>query len=254
MELTDTVALVTGGASGLGGATADRLAADGATVVIIDLNEEAGEAKAKSLGGLFVKADVTDEDQVTAAVAAAAELGPLRSVVNCAGIGHVGRTLNRDGSPHDLAAYKRVLEINLIGSFNVSRLAAVEVAKTDPVDEYGQRGAIVNTSSVAGLEGQTGQVAYSSSKGGILGMALPMARDLAPVGVRVNTICPGLMRTPLIELLGDKAIAGLEASVLFPQRLGEPAEFAHTAHFLLTNDFMNAEHIRLDGGIRFQPK
>ena len=254
MELTDTTALITGGASGLGGATADLLASKGARVVIVDLNEELGEEKAKATGGLYVKADVTSEEEVAAAVAAAAEMGPIRSVVNCAGIGMVSRTLNRDGTPHELDLYKTVLEINLIGTFNVIRLAAAEMSKSDPIDEDGSRGAIVNTSSVAGLEGQTGQVAYSSSKGGLLGMTLPVARDLAPVGIRCNTICPGLFRTPLMEGLPEAAIESLSASVLFPKRLGAAGEVAHLIHFLLTNDYMNGEHIRIDGGIRFQPK
>ncbi len=254
MDLSDTSALVTGGASGLGGATADLLASRGARVVIVDLNEERGKAKASTIGGLFVRADVTKTDDVEAAVAAAAELGPLRSVVNCAGIGRVARTINRDGSPHDLDLYKTVIEINLIGTFNVIRIAAGAMAETEPADQYGGRGAIVNTSSVAGIEGQTGQVAYSSSKGGIMGMTLPVARDLSAIGVRCNTICPGLFRTPLMAELPEAAIEGLSNSVLFPKRLGEASEFAELTAFLLTADYMNGEIIRIDGGIRFQPK
>lgn len=254
MDLTDTSALVTGGASGLGGATADLLAARGARVTVVDLNEEAGQAKASALGGLFVQADVSDPDQVEAAVAAAAEMGPLRSVVNCAGIGWAERTLNRDGASHNLETFTKVLQVNLIGTFNVIRLAAAAMAATEPVNDDGQRGAIVNTSSVAGIEGQTGQVAYSASKGGINGITLPIARDLAPIGVRCNTICPGTMATPLMLAAGDVVLDGLSQAVLFPKRLGTPEEYASLALEMLTNDYFNGEIVRLDGGIRFQPK
>jgi len=254
MDLNGTSALITGGASGLGGATANLLADKGVKVVIVDLNEELGEAKAAATGGLFVKADVTNEDDVKAAVAAAAELGPLRSVVNCAGIGFAMRTIARDGTPHDWDIYKKVIEINQMGTFNVIRLAAGEMAKTDPTDEFGARGSIVNTASVAGIEGQAGQVAYSSSKGGIIGMTLPVARDLAAIGVRCNTIAPGLFHTPLMLQAPDAVIDGLAASVLFPKRLGTAEEYADLAHFLLRHDYMNGEIIRIDGAIRFQPK
>ncbi|MDH3704674.1 MAG: SDR family NAD(P)-dependent oxidoreductase [Acidimicrobiia bacterium] len=254
MELSGTSAIITGGASGLGAATARRLAADGAVPVILDLNEHQGQSLADELGGAFVLADVTDSDRVTQGVAVAAEAGALRSVVNCAGIGWAQRTLTRDGTPHDLETFRRTIEINLIGTFNVIRLAAAAMAATEAVDEFGQRGAIVNTSSVAGIEGQTGQAAYSGSKGGVIGITLPIARDLSPVGVRVNTICPGLMNTPLMNVAPPDVLDGLNNSVLFPKRMGSTGEFASMAHELLTNDYMNGSVIRLDGGIRFQPK
>ncbi|MDH4169311.1 MAG: SDR family oxidoreductase [Acidimicrobiia bacterium] len=254
MQLSDSSAIITGGASGLGAATARRLAADGATVVVFDLNEAAGQALADELGGAFVQADVTDSDQVQKGVDVAAEAGPLRAVVNCAGIGWAQRTLSRDGTPHDLETFRRTIEINLIGTFNVIRLAAGAMAATDPVDSYNQRGAIVNTSSVAGMEGQTGQAAYSGSKGGVIGITLPVARDLAPAGIRVNTICPGLMDTPLMNAAPPDVIDALGKSVLFPKRMGTTAEFASMAAELITNDYVNGAVIRLDGGIRFQPK
>lgn len=254
MQLQGTSALVTGGASGLGEATARRLAASGAHVVVLDLHDARGAAVASELGGTYVRADVTDAEAVQAAVDAAAAAGPLRAVVNCAGIGSAGRTIDRNGVPHDLAMFEKVVRINLIGTFNVIRLAAAAMAKTDPVDDLGTRGAIVNTSSVAGIEGQTGQAAYSASKGGVIGITLPIARDLASIGVRVNTICPGLMDTPLFGAASDQVKAGLGASVLFPRRMGTTAEFASLAHELLVNDYMNGEVVRLDGGIRFQAK
>ena len=254
MQLQDTTAIVTGGASGLGAATSRRLAAGGATVVIADLQDDMGQELADEIGGMFVHVDVTDADQVQTAVEVAGEAAPLRWLVNCAGIAMVSRTIARDGTPHDLDGFKKVIEINLVGTFNCIRLAAGAMSKTDPIDEFGQRGAIVNTSSVAGIEGQTGQVAYSASKGGVIGITLPIARDLAPSGIRVNTICPGLMVTPLLATLGDEALAGLSATVLNPRRLGDPDEFASLVHELLTNGYMNGEVVRLDGGIRFQPK
>lgn len=254
MKLEKTSAIVTGGASGLGAATARRLAAEGATVVIADLQDELGQAMADEIGGAFVHVDVTDSDEVQAAVDIAAEAGPLRSLVNCAGIGMASRTIARDGTPHDLDVFKKVVEINLTGTFNCIRLAASAMAHTEPIDDFGQRGAIVNTSSVAGIEGQTGQVAYSASKGGVIGITLPVARDLAPIGVRVNTICPGLINTPLFSSLGDSVVESLSASVLNPRRLGDPDEYASLALELLTNGYMNGEIVRLDGGIRFQPK
>lgn len=254
MQLQGTSALVTGGASGLGEATARRLAASGAHVVVLDLNDARGASVASELGGTYARADVTDAAAVQAAVDAAAAAGPLRAVVNCAGIGSAGRTIDRNGVPHDLAMFEKVVRINLIGTFNVIRLAASAMAKTEPVDELGGRGAIVNTSSVAGIEGQTGQAAYSASKGGVIGITLPIARDLASIGVRVNTICPGLMDTPLFGAASDQVKSGLGASVLFPRRMGTTAEFASLAHELIVNDYMNGEVVRLDGGIRFQAK
>ncbi|MBB4913832.1 SDR family oxidoreductase [Streptosporangium saharense] len=257
MDLNGAAAVISGGASGLGEATARHLAAHGATVVVADLNEERGKIVADEIGGVFVKTDVSDEQQVQAAVDAAVATGkPLRVVVNSAGIGWAGRTVNRDGTPHDLASYRRVIEVNLIGTFNLLRVGAAAIAKTDPVDEDGQRGVIVNTASVAALEGQTGQVAYSASKGGIVGMTLPAARDLSPVGIRVNTICPGIIDTPIyaFNANAEEFKAKLVAPVVFPKRMGRPEEFAQLVRSLIENDYMNAETVRFDGGIRFQPK
>lgn len=253
MDLSGSSAIVTGGASGLGAATARRLAAAGTHVVIIDLNEEQGEALASELSGAFVGADVTTEE-VQAAVEAASEMGPLRALVNCAGIGSVARTIDRDNNPHDLSYFHKVISINLIGTFNCIRLAAAAMAKTDPIDDEGQRGAIVNTASVAAYDGQIGQAAYSASKGGIVGMTLPIARDLATVGVRVNTIAPGIIDTPLLAALPEAARESLAQQVLFPKRLGVPQDYADLAHHLLTHDYMNGESIRMDGGIRMGPK
>ncbi|GAA3121420.1 SDR family oxidoreductase [Planomonospora alba] len=257
MDLNGAAAIISGGASGLGEATARDLAAHGMTVVIADLNEERGKALADELGGVFVKTDVSDEEQVQAAVDAAVATGkPLRVVVNSAGIGWATRTVNRDGSPHDLASYRKVIDVNLIGTFNLMRIGAAAIAKTEPVDEDGLRGVVINTASVAALEGQTGQVAYSASKGGIVGMTVPAARDLSAVGVRVNTICPGIIDTPIygFSANADEFKAKLVAPVVFPKRMGRPAEFAHLVRALIENDYMNAEVIRFDGGIRFQPK
>jgi NAD(P)-dependent dehydrogenase (short-subunit alcohol dehydrogenase family) len=254
MQLNGSAAIVTGGASGLGEATARRLAGAGAHVVVLDLQEDKGEALAAELGGVFARADVTDTEQVQAAVDAARTAGPLRALVNCAGIGWAGRTINKDGTPHDLGRFERVIRVNLLGTFNVIRLAAVAMAATEPVDEYGTRGAIVNTSSVAGIEGQIGQVAYSASKGGVIGITLPVARDLAAIGVRVNTICPGLMDTPLFGQAAQPVKDSLGAGVPFPKRMGTTDEFASLALELLTNDYINGEVVRIDGGIRFQPK
>ena len=253
MDLTGAVALVTGGASGLGAATARRLAAAGARLVIADLQDDRGEALAAEIGGGYSHADVTKETDVRAAVDIAMEAGPLRALVNCAGIAPPGRTLNRDGTPHDLGHFKSVVEVNLIGTFNVIRLASAAMATTDPMAD-GQRGAIVNTASVAAYDGQIGQAAYSASKGGIVGMTLPIARDLSAVGIRVNTIAPGIMDTPMLAGLPDPARESLGQQVLFPRRLGTPEEFAETAYFLLSHDYMNAETIRMDGGIRMAPK
>ncbi len=257
MELNGTAGIVSGGASGLGAATARQLAAAGCRVVVADLNEQLGKAVADEIGGLFVRTDVSDEQSVQAAVDAAASAGPpLRVIVNCAGIGWAARTVARDGSPHDLAAYKKVIDVNLIGTFNLMRIGAAAVAKTEPADADGQRGVVINTASVAGIEGQTGQVAYSASKGGIIGMTVPAARDLAAIGVRVNTICPGIIDTPIYGTgdSSDEFKAKLIAPVVFPKRMGTAAEFAHLVQALIENDYMNADVIRFDGGIRFQPK
>jgi len=261
MDLNGVSAVVSGGASGLGEATVRELAAQGAKVIVADLNEDKGKALADEVGGVFVKTDVSDEAQVAAAVQAAVDTGaPLRVVVNSAGIGWASRTVGRDGSPHDLASFERVIKINLIGTFNLMRIGAAAVAKTEPVDADGQRGVIINTSSVAGIEGQTGQIAYSASKGGIIGMTVPAARDLSVIGVRVNTICPGVILTPIYKSIAgggrdaDEFLARLAAPVVFPKRLGRADEFGHLVRSLIENDYMNAEVVRFDGGIRFQPK
>jgi NAD(P)-dependent dehydrogenase (short-subunit alcohol dehydrogenase family) len=257
MDVNGATAIVSGGASGLGEATARVLAAAGASVVIADLNEEGGKRVAGEVGGLFCRTDVSDEASVQAAVDAAAAAGPpLRVAVSCAGIGWAGRTVSRDGTPHDLASYQKVIAINLIGTFNLMRIAAAAMAKTEPADGDGQRGVIVNTSSVAGIEGQTGQVAYSASKGGIIGMTVPAARDLGVIGVRVLTICPGIIDTPIYGFSenAEEFKARLVAPVVFPKRMGRADEFGHLVRSLVENDYMNAEVIRFDGGIRFQPK
>ena len=257
MELSGSAAIISGGASGLGEAAARALAAAGSAVVIADLNDERGKAIADEIGGQFVKTDVTDEAAVTAAVdAAAGGTAPLRVVVNCAGIGWAERTVNRDGSPHGLAAFRKVIDINLIGTFNLMRIGAAAIGKTEPADADGQRGAVVSTASVAGLEGQTGQLAYSASKGGIIGMTVPAARDLAAIGVRVNTICPGIIDTPIYGTgpAADEFKARLTAPVVFPKRMGTAAEYAQLVRAIIENDYLNAEVFRFDGGIRFQPK
>jgi NAD(P)-dependent dehydrogenase (short-subunit alcohol dehydrogenase family) len=251
MDIAGSSAIVTGGASGLGAATARRLAGAGSHVVIVDIQD--GDDLARELDGAFVQADVTIEPEVNVAVEAAAEMGPLRALVNCAGIGPPQRTINRDGSPHDLRTFEKVIAINLIGTFNCIRLAAVAMSQTEPTASGG-RGAIVNTASVAAYDGQVGQAAYSASKGGIVGMTLPVARDLASAGIRVNTIAPGIMDTPMLAGLPEAARESLGQQVLNPKRLGTPEEFADLAYFLITHDYMNGESIRMDGGIRMAPK
>jgi NAD(P)-dependent dehydrogenase (short-subunit alcohol dehydrogenase family) len=256
MDLQGISALVTGGASGLGEATVRALAARGAHVVVVDLGDDKGEALAKEVGGVFAHADVTSVEEVTAAVEAAMELGPLRALVNCAGIGWATRTIGRDGSyesAHDLEVFKKVVNINLVGTFNCIRLAATAMGRTEPLVD-GERGAIVNVASLAAFDGQIGQASYS--KGGVVGMTLPIARDLAVVGVRVNTIAPGLIDTPIYGYGGnaEEFKDKLKRDVLFPDRLGYPTEFASLAVELLGNSYMNAETIRIDGGARLQPK
>ena len=257
LELNGASAIVTGGASGLGEASVRALAAKGAKVVILDLDrqQEKGDALAKEVGGIFAPADVTDAEQVIAAVDAAKELGPLRAVVNSAGVGWATRTIGRDGSyesAHDLDMFRKVIDINLVGTFNVTRLAASAMSVTDP-DEDGARGAIVNTASVAALEGQVGQVAYAASKAGIVGMTLVIARDLAPAGIRCNTIIPGFFDTPIY---GDNEDMKnhLKKDTLFPKRLGYASEYASLAVELLTNGYINGESVRIDTGTRMQPK
>ncbi len=256
MELDGASVLVTGGASGIGEASARRLAVLGARPLICDLNEERGKAVASELDGEFVKADVADTDQVQAAVDAALGLGPLRGLVNAAGIGNANRTVNREGKPFPLDQFEFVVRVNLIGSFNCLRLAAAAMSKQDPVDDEGQRGAIVNMASVAAFDGQIGQAAYSASKGGVVGMTLPVARDLSAVGIRVNTIAPGLIDTPIYgEGEGSEQFkSNLGRNVLFPKRLGHASELASMVAELITNDYMNGETLRVDGGIRMPPK
>ncbi len=255
MDINNTSALVTGGASGLGEATVRALTAKGSVCTIFDRDEARAKALADELGNgtSYVSGDVGDEEVVGAAVEVAANSGTFRITINCAGIGWAQRTIGRQGEPHDFGAFKTVVNVNLIGSFNVMRIAAGAMSKTEPL-EYGERGVIVNTASVAAFEGQIGQISYSASKGGIVGMTVPAARDLAPVGIRVNTIAPGLMDTPLLGLLPEEARQALGAGVLFPKRLGFPAEFAELVCSIAENGYLNGETIRLDGGLRMPPK
>jgi len=253
MEIAGASALVTGGASGLGLATASRLAAAGAHVVIIDLPTSPGAERAQDIGGTFVAADVTDPDQVAAAVAAAGEHGPLRVVVNCAGIAPPAKVLDRDGDPTDLAHFERIVRVNLVGTYNVIAQASAAIARTEPADG-GDRGVIVNTASVAAFDGQIGQPAYSASKGGVHAMTLPIARELARYGIRVCTIAPGIMETPMLAGLPEAAQASLGQQVPYPARLGRPDEYAGLVLEIVRNGYLNGETIRLDGAIRMAPK
>ena len=258
MDITGASALVTGGSSGIGEAVCRQLAERGAKVVVADIQEGPGQALAEQIGGTFARVDVTDTSQIEQAVQLAGELGPLRVLVNSAGIGWAQRTIGRDGavdSAHDLDAYKKVLAINLIGTFDCIRVAASAMSTLEPT-ESGERGAIVSMASVAAFDGQIGQAAYSASKGGVVGMTLPVARDLSAAGIRVNTIAPGLIDTPIYGD-GEQAEAfkaKLGESVLFPKRLGQPAELASMVVEAVTNSYLNAEVIRVDGGIRMPPK
>jgi NAD(P)-dependent dehydrogenase (short-subunit alcohol dehydrogenase family) len=253
MQLQGSVALVTGGASGLGAATARRLACGGAKLVIVDRDEARGSALADELGAVFVKADITDAAQIEAAVSRAGELGALRVAVSCAGVGWAARTLDKTGKPHDLELFRTVVGINLIGTFNVLRLAAAAIAKTEALAD-GQRGCIVNTASVAAFDGQVGQAAYAASKAGVAGLTLPAARDLAPAGIHVVTIAPGLFDTPMLGALPDDKRAALAEGVVFPKRLGSPAEYGELVAAIVENDYLNGETIRLDGALRMAPK
>jgi NAD(P)-dependent dehydrogenase (short-subunit alcohol dehydrogenase family) len=255
MKISGSTAVITGGASGLGRATAERLVAGGGRVVLLDLPRSPGAEVARTLGdgALFTPADVTSADEVAAALeAAVTRHGGIQILVNCAGVGAAERTFGRRG-PADLAAFTRVVTINLIGHFNAIRLAAAHMAKNQPTAE-GERGVVINTASVAAFDGQIGQAAYSASKGGIVGMTLPIARDLAELGVRVCTIAPGIFDTPLLGTLPDPVRESLAKQVPFPPRLGRPAEYAALAAHIIENGMLNGETIRLDGAIRMQPR
>jgi NAD(P)-dependent dehydrogenase (short-subunit alcohol dehydrogenase family) len=253
MLIKNSVFLVTGGASGLGEATARMAAENGAKVVIADLQADLGEKLAKEIGGRFAKCDVTSEADGKAAVALAVkEFGGVHVLVNCAGIAIAERTLGKE-APHDLARFARVIGINLIGTFNMIRLTADAMAKAGP-NAAGERGVIINTASVAAYDGQIGQAAYSASKGGIVGMTLPIARDLSRIGIRVCTIAPGIFETPMMKGLPKEAQESLGKQVPFPSRLGRPAEYAQLARAIIENEMLNGETIRLDGAIRMAPK
>lgn len=253
MEIRNNAFIVTGGASGLGGATSRMLAAQGGKVVIADVQADKGEALAKELGNAtFVKCDVTSEVDGRAAVAAALALGPLRGLVNCAGIAIGEKTVGKDG-PHRLDAFAKVISVNLVGSFNMIRLAADAMAKLEATAD-GERGVLINTASVAAFDGQIGQAAYSASKGGIVGMTLPIARDLSRAGIRCMTIAPGIFETPMLLGMPPEVQESLGKMVPFPQRLGKPAEYAALVRHIIENVMLNGEVIRLDGAIRMQPK
>jgi len=248
MKLADTRAVITGGASGLGAATARHFRDNGASVTLFDRDAEKGQALAAEIGATFVQVDVTDADSVRDGLAAArAAMGGINVAINCAGIATAERTLGRKG-PHDLETYRRTIDVNLVGSFNVSRLAAAEMA----TNEGAEKGVIVMTASIAAFDGQKGQAAYAASKAGIAGMCLPMARDLASTGIRVNAIAPGIFATPMLLELPEEVQAGLAADVTFPKRLGDPSEYAALAAFIVECGYLNAETIRLDGALRMQ--
>ncbi len=258
MDLNGVSAIVTGGASGIGASTARLLASKGAKVVVADLQEDKGTALANEIGGAFCKVDVTNTEDIINAVEMAKSMGPVRVLVNSAGIGWAQRTVGKDGSydsAANLDAFRKVIAINLIGTFDCIRIAATAMSTTEPL-EHGERGAIVNIASVAAFDGQIGQASYSASKGGVVGMTLPIARDLSAIGVRVNTVAPGLIDTPIYGEGENSATfkANLEKGVLFPHRLGDGSELASMVVECITNSYMNAETIRVDGGIRMPPK
>lgn len=257
MDISGKVAVVTGGASGLGEATVRAYVEKGGKAAIFDMNAERGNALVNVLGAdkvAFFNVNVADEDSVKAAIAGVMEkFGAIHICNNFAGIGDAIKTHGKDG-PHPLDRYKRVLDVNLIGTFNVARLAAEQMEKNEPFNDHGGRGVIINTASVAAYEGQIGQVAYSASKAGVVGMTLPMARDLAPLGIRVNTIVPGLIHTPMFDGVPDNMVKALGQMVVNPQRLGRPEEIAHLSVMMAENEYLNGECVRLDGGIRMQPR
>jgi NAD(P)-dependent dehydrogenase (short-subunit alcohol dehydrogenase family) len=254
MKINGSVALVTGGASGLGEATVRQLVSRGGQVVIVDLNADRGKRLASELGqaATFAQADVSKAEEVQAAVEQAKSMGMLRAAINCAGIGMATRTIDKDGAPHDLGVFQKIISVNLVGTFNVLRLAASAMSKNVPDD--GERGVVINTASVAAFDGQIGQVAYSASKGGIVGMTLPAARDLAKAQIRVVTIAPGTFDTPLLGMLPAEIRAALAAAVPHPSRLGRPEEFGALACHIVENSYLNGEVIRLDGAIRMAPR
>ena len=255
MELKGQVALVSGGASGLGEATVRRVVAAGGKAVIVDKNADRGHSLAKELGGAvaFVETDVTEGKDVQAAVDAAVAMGSLRLAVSCAGVGWAKRTLNKDGEPHDLAFFETIVKINLLGTFNMLRLAAAAMAKNAPGPD-GERGVIINTASIAAFDGQIGQLAYAASKGAVAAMTLPAARDLSAVGIRVCCIAPGTFDTPMLSALPEKVREALAAGIPFPSRLGGVDEYASLAMHITENRYLNAEVIRLDGALRMPPK
>jgi NAD(P)-dependent dehydrogenase (short-subunit alcohol dehydrogenase family) len=255
MDIRGASAIVTGGASGLGEATVRRLAAAGAKVVIVDRDDKRGPALAAELGGgaAFARTDVTSTEQVQAAIAAAEKLAPLRAAVSCAGVGWAQRTLSKEGVPHDLEVFSKVLAVNLVGSFNVLRLAAAAMSKHPPTKD-GERGVVINTASIAAFDGQIGQIAYAASKAGVVGMTLPAARDLSKAGVGVLTIAPGTFHTPMLGQLPEEQRQALAAGIPFPARLGDPAEFGALALHMIENGYLNGETIRLDGALRMPPK
>ena len=251
MQLSTTAAVITGGASGLGEATARHFAANGAQVTILDRDADRGPKVAEEIGGHFVQTDVTDEGSVSAAISFAAEkMGKINACVNCAGIAYGIKTVGKDG-PHPLDAFQRTIDINLVGTFNVARLASVEMAKNEPEPD-GARGVIINTASIAAFDGQKGQAAYSASKGGVVGMTLPMARDLSSTGIRVMTIAPGIFMTPMLAGLPEEIQQQLAADVPNPARLGDPAEYGRLAGFIVEMGYLNGEVIRIDGALRMR--
>ena len=247
-------AVITGGASGLGAAVATLLASKGVKVALLDMNTEAGEAKAAELGGVFCQTDVSDQASVAAALAnARAAHGQERICVNCAGIAPAAKTVSR-GAAHDLALFQKVINVNLVGTFNVSSQSALGMSGADALNEDGERGVIINTASVAAFEGQIGQVAYGASKGGVAAMTLPMARDLAKSGVRVMSVAPGIFKTPMVAAFSQEVQDSLAANIPFPSRLGTPEEFAALVYHMIENSFLNGETVRLDGATRMQPR
>jgi NAD(P)-dependent dehydrogenase (short-subunit alcohol dehydrogenase family) len=253
MDVAGGSAIVTGGASGLGEATVRRLAAAGAKVVILDRDKDKGTALAGELGAAFTAADVTSAEEVAAAVEQATDLGPLRVAVNCAGIGWAGRVVGKDGSPHDLGVFQTVVNINLVGTFNVMRLAAAAMVSNEPMEDD-ERGVVVNTASIAAFDGQIGQIAYAASKAGVVGLTLPAARDLSPNGVRVVTIAPGTFDTPMLALLPEPQRQALAAGIPYPRRLGSADDFAALVEHIVANRYLNGEVIRLDGALRMAPR